>query len=460
MPGAEAAGRHPCGIAKIIIGLHCIVRGCPHNTDVHAKRFLIGCLGLAGFLPAVAFAAVPTDLTLRHDHHLFTLTQKDMKGWQSPRDVWMLDGKVIDPPAHLRVDGDDVPPLPAGFVRSTQVTWNEHAIRATLLRKVAPLLDRPAGSVTIARDGSGSIVFDGVGLPGRAVDIDTAASLISHALEQGVRDVWLPVRTTPAQVTITDSDLARQGIKEVVTVGESDMSNSPANRRYNIAVGLKKFNGHLIAKDETFSFLKVLGPVDASTGYKKELVIKGDRTVPDFGGGLCQVSSTAYRGIWEYGFPIVERRNHSYVVNHYAPYGTDATVYTSGPDMQFKNDSPGSLLIQTHSEGDNVYFIYYGTKDERRTKVIGPFVWDRVGSPPARTEFTADLAPGAKRKVGDAVPGLKAMWYRVVNKDGKEAVEEFFSWYQARPLFYQVGVSGAPSGSGEIVEPGDVVGSL
>jgi vancomycin resistance protein YoaR len=253
------------------------------------------------------------------------------------------------------------------------------------------------------------------------------------------------IETQPT-VTVTDPELRAAGIKEIVTIGESEFSNSPANRRHNIATGLAKFNGHLIPKDTVFSFDETLGPVDGSTGYLKELVIKGDQTVPDYGGGLCQVSSTAYRGVWEYGFPITQRRNHSYSVNHYAPYGTDATVYPPNVDIKFKNDSPGALLMQTYAKGDLAFFVYYGTHDARESDVLGPYVWDRVPPPPDRTEYTTDLAPGEKKKVGERVPGLKAAWYRIVKSpDGTEKMEPVFSNYQARPLYYLVGVESLPA---------------
>jgi vancomycin resistance protein YoaR len=411
----------------------------------------------ASFVSGASAAPMPSEgMTLRYLHHIFTVPPKEIQVWQSPQEIWMFNGVEIDPPAELRVDGDHTPPLPEGMVRSTRVAWNENAIRATLAKKASSFLDRPAGSVVISRS-SGAVVFQGVGLPGRTVDLEAASLLVMRALEQGVWHVWLPVRETPPNITVTDPELTKMGIKEVVTVGESDMSNSPANRIHNINVGLNRFNGHVIQKGETFSFLKVLGPVDASTGYRRELVIKGPLVVPDYGGGLCQVSSTAYRGVWEYGFPIVKRINHSFAVNHYMPYGTDATVFTGGPDIQFLNDSPGALAIQTHAEGDFVHFIYYGTKDDRTAKVIGPFVWDKVGPPPAREALTTDIPVGTRRKVGDPVPGLKAMWYRVTQKDGKELTEDVYSVYGARPLFYQVGVSGLPTTDGEILTPGDVM---
>jgi vancomycin resistance protein YoaR len=251
---------------------------------------------------------------------------------------------------------------------------------------------------------------------------------------------------------VNDPVLREQGIKEFVTMGESDFHGSTKNRIHNVTTGLNKFNGHLIEKDEVFSFVKVLGPVDASTGYRKELTIIGDKTLPEYGGGLCQVSSTAYRGVWEYGFPITQRKNHSYAVSYYAPQGTDATVYPPNIDIKFKNDSPGALLIQTVIDVPNLkaYFLYYGTKDDRETSVIGPYNWGYTPAPPPRTEETLEIPAGTRRKVGEAVPGLQTAWFRTVQQDGKEVTQGTYSIYQARPLYWQVGVERLPIETGDL----------
>jgi vancomycin resistance protein YoaR len=295
----------------------------------------------------------------------------------------------------------------------------------------------------------GTVTFDGIGLPGRVVDVPASTALIVAALDAGIGDITLPVRETQPVIDVADSGLQALGITEVVTVGESEFAKSPAPRRHNIAVGLQRFNGHIIPRGETFSFNAVLGPVNAATGYKKELVILGERTLPDYGGGLCQVSTTAYRGAWEYGLPILDRRNHSFAVRYYGPQGTDATVYPPNTDLQFANDTPGALLMQTHVDGDRAYFIYYGTRDARTSDVYGPYTWDQRSPPADRSEYTADIPAGTTRKVGDAVPGMRAAWFRVretVTSSGTtvESVDPVYSIYEARPLFTQIGV---PAGS-------------
>lgn len=411
---------------------------------------LVGLLGLLG-LPSVSHAA---DLLYRTDHFLFTVPASDVLSWTSQEDAWTYAGEPVTPPQRLLADGDEPPIPPQGFARSTRAGYSEDAIRETLRLRVSNQFDRPAGSVTIDKTASGTVTFDGVGLPGREADLDALVPLTIAALRNGVTDIEVPVIETQPAITVASEELRDLGIAEVVTVGESNYAGSPVNRRHNIAVGLARFNGHLIPQGAVFSFNERLGRVDGTTGYRKELVIKGDRTEPDYGGGLCQVSSTAYRGAWEYGFPIPQRINHSYAVSYYGPVGTDATVYPPNPDIKFTNDGPSALLIQTHGdEADHAYFIYYGTKDTRESGVYGPFIWNRSSPPPDRTLETTELPAGQRRKVGDRHPGLNAAWVRYVTMpDGTTKEESTVSIYQARPLFYEVGV-GAGGTAPEPNEP-------
>lgn len=399
--------------------------------------------------------AAADPLIYRYNHYLFTINPANHPEWRLPVENWTFNGIPFEPPSEWKVDGDDIPSLPEGVKRQEVFAINRDAIGRTLKKIVASQLDRPAGNVTIRREvtkkpeksSSGAIIFDGVGLTGREVDISTASDLTVAAIEQGLTEIALPVTETQPDIRVEDPVLAAQGIKEVVTIGESIFAGSPVNRRHNIGVGLRRFNGTIIPPDATFSFNDVLGAVNASTGYRKELVIKGDRTEPDYGGGLCQISTTAYRGVWEYGFPILKRKNHSYTVRYYAPPGTDATVYPGSVDMTFKNDLPTALLIQTYQGKDRAYFIYYGTRDKRTTEIVGPFMYESKDPPPDKIELTTDLPPGEKKKLNERVPGLKAVWYRFVRTGvGSQTMEAVHSHYEARPLFTALGVLQLPDG--------------
>ncbi|MDP6561587.1 MAG: VanW family protein [Candidatus Peribacteraceae bacterium] len=407
-----------------------------------------------GFFAVFAvFAVLPVELSAasyypellyRYDHHLFAINPNEYPSWRKTEEVWMYQGLPITPPQELRTDGDAMPDLPEGITRTLSSVWNIEAIEHTIAQRISVVIDRPRGEVTI-REEDNQITFEGVGFLGKHVNTYRTALLTIDALERNVIDIHLPVTERQPVMHVLDSHLQDIGIREVVAIGESNFARSAKARRLNIRTGLEKFNGHLVQQGDTFSFNDVLGPVNGETGYLKELVILGDKTLPDYGGGLCQVSTTAYRGIWEYGFPIADRRNHSFAVQYYAPQGTDATIYPPYTDMKFVNDGSSALLIQTHVEGDRAFFIYYGMRDNREVEIIGPYVWDKREPPPDRTEYTDELLPGETRIAGKAVPGMQSAWFRVTREeDGSEDIEPFYSYYEARPNFTQIGALPEP----------------
>lgn len=412
-------------------------------------RFAALARSLPVLLLAPSLGQATPELTYHIAEQVVSLDAGALPSWRKEESKYHFAGSVIVQPPSTKTcrdseDGADQRSWPPPLLSvEKHRDWNAPAIAHTLYQRIGRAFDRAPQRVTIRRDTDGQVSFSGAGLPGRTTELPAAAELTIAALEQGITDILVPFTTQEPTVVVLDSTLSAEGIREVVTVGESDFSGSPENRRHNISVGIRRFNGALIPRGAEFSFGAILGPVSAATGYREELVILGERTMPDFGGGLCQVSTTAYRGAWLAGFPITQRKNHSYAVSYYAPPGTDATVYPPRIDLRFVNDSPGSLLLQTLIQGNRAYFITYGTRDGRRADLFGPVIWDWSPPPPDRIEETTEIPPGTERKLGDAHPGLRAAWVRrVTSADGTETVEETLSIYEARPFYKQIGVAG------------------
>ncbi len=221
---------------------------------------------------------------------------------------------------------------------------------------------------------------------GLELDKETAFNELIYSLRNDYSSVNLPVKITKAEVR--EDNLTELGILELISQGISDFSGSSAARIINVRVGSEKFNGHLIKPGEEFSFVEVLGPVTGAAGFLPEIVIKPGRLVKEYGGGLCQVATTAFRVALYAGLPITERKNHSFVVSMYFwPFsgpGTDATIYGPHPDLRFVNDTGKYILIQTYIEGKRLYFDFYGTKGSRSAKLEGPFTTS-YGSDGSRT---------------------------------------------------------------------------
>ena len=216
-------------------------------------------------------------------------------------------------------------------------------------------------------------------------DMEKAIPLVVDSFSRKEYFIELPVKETPAQVSL--AKIKELEIETLVGRGESDFTGSPKNRRHNIAVGASKFNGVVIGKGEEFSFLKTLGPVDKSTGYLPELVIKVDKTIPEYVGGMCQVSTTCFRAEVNAGLRTTERQNHAYPVQYYSPQGTDATVYIPHPDLKFVNDTPGPILIQTRIASNTLTFEFFGKSDGRTVALEGPRTFDKKSDGSMKAEW-------------------------------------------------------------------------
>ncbi|NTW46351.1 MAG: hypothetical protein HGB18_04880 [Candidatus Moranbacteria bacterium] len=228
------------------------------------------------------------------------------------------------------------------------------------------------------------------GHDGQTLDESAAVAAVRTAIENGRDSVTLPVSVTPPPLGGTDPESL--GIRELIAEGTTNFRGSPKNRIWNINQALTRFQGVVIAPGEEFSFVKQLGDVDGEHGYLPELVIKNNKTEPEFGGGICQVSSTMFRAAVNAGLKITARRNHAYPVSYYKPYGMDATVYVPNPDLRFVNNTPGHVLILSSVEGTSLTFRLYGTHDGRSVSIDGPHILESNPDGSMKTTFSEKVA--------------------------------------------------------------------
>lgn len=344
-------------------------------------------------------------------------------------------------------------------------TLDENGFIAYLETTIVPEVEEDPTGVVITEKEDGTYSFEGSARFGKELDKLTLLSQTVEQLQTEPSTLALPLTVVEPSITVPDS-LAAKGVTDLVGVGYSDFGGSPANRVHNIQTGIAQYNGILIDQGAEFSFMGQMSPVDAEHGFLPELVIKGDETIPEYGGGLCQISSTMFRAALYSGLPITARRNHSYAVSYYARpfgYGLDATVYDPAPDFKFMNDTPGSLLVQAYTDGSSAYYVFYGTNDGRTVTMEGPYSYD-YNTVPAETVYTDKLAPGERELKENSHTGFTTDWYRTVTYKVTEATpdengvvpyvspyaasasgvrEIFHSVYEARPAKYWEGQAGA-----------------
>ncbi|MBU4030992.1 VanW family protein, partial [Patescibacteria group bacterium] len=180
-----------------------------------------------------------------------------------------------------------------------------------------------------------------------------------------------------ASPKITLEKTNQLGVNSLIGQGTSNFAGSPNNRVHNIKTGAAKFNGLILTSGEEFSFNNLLGGSGAEQGFLPELVIKNYQTIPEYGGGLCQISTTFFRAAVNSGLKITERKAHAFPVVYYNPQGFDATIYEPKPDLRFINNTPSHLLIQTAIEGTKLTINFYATDDGRKVKIDGPYTLEK-----------------------------------------------------------------------------------
>lgn len=250
------------------------------------------------------------------------------------------------------------------------------------------------------------------GKDGQQLDLEATAAEITKNILSGQTDNDLIVKAMSAEDLITND---YSNIKERIGTGKSTFTGSPANRIHNINVGAAALHGLLIKPGEEFSLIKALGEINAKTGYLQELVIKGNKTVPEYGGGLCQIGTTIFRTALASGLPITMRQNHSYRVSYYEPAGTDATIYDPKPDLRFINDTGNYILIQARVIKSSLYFDFWGTSDGRTATTTTPIIYNIVKPEPTKIIETDTLNVGEKKCTESSHNGADAYFdYTVV----------------------------------------------
>jgi len=271
----------------------------------------------------------------------------------------------------------------------SRLSIDQEALK-NFLNDLARKIDKDPTDAKLQFEG-GKVSAFAISEDGISLDIEKSLEIIINYFKSNDIKDSLELAYKKTKPTISIESINNLGINTLIGEGHSDFKGSPKNRIFNINVAIGRFQGTLIKPGEEFSFTEILGEVDGEHGYREELVIKKDKTEPEFGGGICQVSTTVFRAAINSGLKITARTNHAYPVQYYNPQGMDATVYVPRPDLRFINNTPGHILIQAEIYGTELTFRFYGTDDGRKINIIGPKIIERNSDGSMKTTFSQEV---------------------------------------------------------------------
>jgi vancomycin resistance protein YoaR len=281
------------------------------------------------------------------------------------------------------------------------------------------------------------------GYDGASIDTGGSVALINAALWQEPREIALAGTVVRPQVT--PENLASLGISELIAEGRSAFPGSANYRITNIANGARLIDGTLIPPGGQFAFNERVEPVDESNGFVPGLAIVNYRTQQEWGGGLCQVSTTVFRAAFWAGLPIDERHEHQFRIGWYEiyePVGMDAAIFTGpgGDDLRFTNDTGHWLLLQTVLDPANVTLTVqvYGTRPNREVIQTPPVIGERLPAPTKPVYIDDPALPvGTLRHTDIAQEGLEvSVGRRVIAGDQVLREDAFVTRFAPWPNIY------------------------
>ena len=207
------------------------------------------------------------------------------------------------------------------------------------------------------------------------------------------------------------------------------------NRITNMKVAASRINGTILYPGEVFSTNKKFGATTKANGYKPAPIILNGKFVDEYGGGVCQISSTLYNAVLYSELDIVERQNHSLKVG-YLDYGYDATLAGDYIDLKFKNTTNYPIYIDARfTENEFICTIYgYDERPKNREIKLENALIEVIEPSPKIIKETDELPEGEEKTVVKPLKGYKYKLYKLIYEDGKlkEKVLVNNSYYKPR----------------------------
>ncbi len=280
------------------------------------------------------------------------------------------DGKTLETPAAMMGEWIGTEVVARGDGHMLAPSINRHDAARSIAASLTKGETGSAVAVSFEDDGGGLMV-----VPDAEViipSVDDAVDALDASLFEAFRDggayeqrgerFGIPIEAATAEGPFTfDEAIANGIISEIAsyTTSYTD-TESTQNRNWNIQHASDILNDSVALRDGgSWSFTGILGEASAENGFKEANTIVDGEVVPEAGGGVCQVSTTVFNAVYESGFPITQRHNHTLRMSSY-PDGRDAAIAYPYMDLKWKNDSASDVLLRMSYTSTSVTAHLYG----------------------------------------------------------------------------------------------------
>jgi vancomycin resistance protein YoaR len=214
---------------------------------------------------------------------------------------------------------------------------------------IAPLVDEatagkgePVDARIELRDGKPRVVKAKPGVTFEPDDVAEAFLGVVTAPE-GSREAT--VDGTVQQPDFTTQDARALGVRRQVSTFTTNFPYAEY-RNINIGRAAEIIDGTLLKPGEVFSMNETVGERTRENGFTEGFIISNGIFKEDLGGGVSQMATTLFNGMFFAGLEDIEHKPHSFYIDRY-PVGREATVAWPTVDLRFRNDTDHGVLIDT-----------------------------------------------------------------------------------------------------------------
>ncbi|RDB62402.1 vanomycin resistance protein VanB [Gordonibacter sp. 28C] len=303
--------------------------------------------------------------------------------------------------------------------------------------------ERDGDDVLVRTDGSGEVPLAGATASAlnAALFGEGALGEADVEVDRGGASAHRPASGEPVEVVVgsglapaasTFDEALELGLVAKVSEYTTEYTSGAGteNRNHNIHLVSDLLNNSIAQADGgTWSFNGTAGECNAERGFLGAGAIIDGEYDDAVGGGICQVATTVFNAVYEAGYPVPTRHNHSLYIASY-PAGRDAAVSWPDLDLVWKNDTASDVLMRTSYTDGSVTVTLYGVDPGYRVSTdVGE--WTEGEKHKTKTERDDTLSPGTSYVKTAGTDGKSITVIRTVASSNGSLLREdpFYSTY-------------------------------
>lgn len=300
-------------------------------------------------------------------------------------------------------------------------------------------------SASVKEDSAGNPKFT-ADVIGKDFDLEAARNTIES---QSKKSKWT------IDLTLTYPEVSLKQVRapyclDVLSTCTTSYKGSSTERINNVERAADNINtygdftdGYIMQPGDEFSFNNIVGQRTEKNGFMKAPVYFSSGSSEDYGGGICQVSTTIYCAALYANLKITERHNHIYVIHYWPTAGCDSTVDWGHLDFRFRNNKEYPIKIKLSYENRKLTATITGTEDGITAKLEREI----ENEVPFNTVYKHPNADNPEGKISGGDKGKTIRVWKYVYQDGKLIEKKKISYDKYKPLTKTIYTNHLPEGA-------------